>query len=157
VLQQIAELEPSLYFFNIGGSLALFKPFQLKLLRNGRWEYHSFTTQLLSVRVHGETVYSFHEKEVMTWHFGESSFRFTYMKENNAPFHIDLEGSIVGFGKKVRHINKGSKLTKCEVINGKWVFVGDDRGALHVYDWKFLSHVKTFHEHQAPVLAIRVS
>lgn len=42
------------------------------------------------------------------------------------------------------------------MIENEWVFVGDDRGALHVYDWKFLSHVKTFHEHEAPILAIKV-
>jgi hypothetical protein len=27
---------------------------------------------------------------------------------------------------------------------------------LHVYDWKFLSHVKTFGEHKAPILAIKI-
>ena len=45
---------------HIGGVLALFKPFQLRLFRNDRWEAHSFTTQLLSIRVAGHTVYSFH-------------------------------------------------------------------------------------------------
>lgn len=54
-------------------------------------------------------------------------------------------------------MNKGSKLTRCEAIDQQWVFVGDDKGALHVYDWKFLSHVKSFHEHEAPILAIKVS
>ena len=73
------------------------------------------------------------------------------------PYHIDFEGSIVGLGKRVKQVNKGAKLLKCEVIQNKWVFVGDDRGCLHVYDWKFLAHVKTFHQHQAPVLAIKVS
>lgn len=63
----------------------------------------------------------------------------------------------MGLGKKVKQINKGSKLTRCAVIDHKWVFVGDDRGALHVYDWKFLAHVKSFHEHEAPILAIKVS
>ena len=66
-MQQIAELEPSLYCLQIGGILALFKPFQLRLFRHGRWEAHSFTTQLLSIRVAGHTVYSFHEKETIAW------------------------------------------------------------------------------------------
>jgi hypothetical protein len=60
VMQQIAELEPSTYFLHVGGVMALFKPLQLKVLRNGKWEWHSFTTQLLSIRVWGQTVYSFH-------------------------------------------------------------------------------------------------
>lgn len=43
------------------------------------------------------------------------------------------------------------------MIDKKWIFVGDDQGALHVYDWKFLAHVKSFHEHAAPILTIKVS
>ena len=35
--------------------------------------------------------------------------------------------------------------------------MGDDKGSLHVYDWRYLSHVKTFHEHEAPILTIKVS
>jgi len=42
------------------------------------------------------------------------------------------------------------------VIANKWFFVGDDKGGLHVYDWKLLSHVKTFHEHEGPIMAIKV-
>jgi hypothetical protein len=137
--------------------MALFKPFELKIYRNERWEYHSFTTQLSSIRVVGNVVYSFHEKEILQWYFDEDSFGFNYVGENNAPYHIDSEGSLAGLGKKVRHINKTSKLTKCEVIENQWVFVGDDKGSLHVYDWKFLSHVKSFHEHEAPILTIKVS
>ncbi len=57
----------------------------------------------------------------------------------------------------MRHISKGSKLLRCEVIENKWIFVGDDKGGLHVYDWKFLSHVKSFHEHEGPILSIKVS
>lgn len=79
------------------------------------------------------------------------------MKENCAPYHIDVEGAVSGFGKKVRQITKGARLTRCEVIEKKWVFIGDDSGALHVYDWKYLSHVKTFHEHEAAILSIKVS
>ena len=60
VMQQIAELEPSQYILSIEGILALFKPFQLRLFKHGRWEAHSFTTQLLSIRVAGQIVYSFH-------------------------------------------------------------------------------------------------
>lgn len=62
VIQQIAELEPCLHLLHIGNSLAMFKPFQLKLFHNGRWEHLSFTTQLLDVRIENDTVYSFHEK-----------------------------------------------------------------------------------------------
>lgn len=36
------------------------------------------------------------------------------------------------------------------------MFVGDEKGRLHVYDWKFLSHVKTFAEHEAPILSIKI-
>lgn len=36
------------------------------------------------------------------------------------------------------------------------MFVGDNKGSLHIYDWKLLSHVKTFSEHQGPVLAIKI-
>ena len=50
----------------------------------------------------------------------------------------------MGLGKKVKTVSKNTKLTTCEVIPNKWVLVGDDKGQLHVYDWKFLSHVKTF-------------
>lgn len=63
----------------------------------------------------------------------------------------------MGYGRKIKQINKGSKLIRCEVIENNWVFVGDDKGYLHVYEWKFLSHVKSFHEHQAPILAITAS
>ena len=42
------------------------------------------------------------------------------------------------------------------MIPGKWVIIGDNKGSLHVYDWKLLSHVKTFSEHQGPVLAIKI-
>lgn len=35
--------------------------------------------------------------------------------------------------------------------------MGDDKGGLHVYDWKFLSHVKSFHEHEGPILSIKIS
>jgi WD40 repeat protein len=69
---------------------------------------------------------------------------------------LDSEGTVVGFGKKVKVVNKQATLTTCEVIPGKWVFVGDNKGSLHIYDWKLLSHVKTFSEHQGPVLAIKV-
>ena len=80
-----------------------------------------------------------------------------YLQENNSPYHLDSEGSISGFGKKVRQISRGVKFTKCEVIENKWVFVGDDKGGLHVYDWKYLSHIKTFHEHEASILTLRIS
>lgn len=53
-------------------------------------------------------------------------------------------------------VNKQATLTVCEVIAGKWVLAGDNKGNLHVYDWRFLSHVKTFSEHQGPILAIKV-
>lgn len=36
------------------------------------------------------------------------------------------------------------------------MFVGDNKGALHVYDWRLLAHVKTFSEHQGPILAIKI-
>ena len=83
--------------------------------------------------------------------------QFKYLQDNSAPYHIDFEGSISGFGKKVRQVTKGTRLTKCEVIENKWVFLGDDKGNLHVYDWRYLSHVKTFHEHEAPILTIKIS
>jgi len=75
----------------------------------------------------------------------------------STPYHIDAEGSLTGLGKKVKQVNKGANFTRCEVIEKKWVFVGDDKGSLHVYDWKFLSHLKTFHEHEAAILTIKVS
>lgn len=59
-MQQIAELEPALYLVSLGGILGLFKPYQLKILKHGKWEYHSFTTQLLSIRISGQTIYTFH-------------------------------------------------------------------------------------------------
>jgi WD40 repeat protein len=101
-------------------------------------------------------VYTFHEKETMLWHFSEDNFHYKYLNESSSPYHLDAEGTIVGFGKKVRIVNKAAKLTVCEVISNQWVFVGDDKGSLHVYDWKFLSHVKTFSEHQGPILAIKI-
>ena len=61
--------------------MALFKPFELKIYRNERWEYHSFTTQLSSIRVVGNVVYSFHEKEILQWYFDEDSFGFNYVGE----------------------------------------------------------------------------
>lgn len=69
---------------------------------------------------------------------------------------MDAEGTIVGYGKKVKVTNKQATLTICEVMAGRWVFVGDNRGSFHIYDWKLLSHVKTFSEHQGPVLAIKI-
>ena len=136
--------------------MALFKPFQLKLFRNDRWESHSFTTQLLAVRQAGQTVLTFHEKECMAWHLSQDDFSYKYLSEATAPYHLDSDATIVGFGKKVRVVNKNAKLTVCEVIANSWVFVGDDKGCLHVYDWKFLSHVKTFSEHQGPILAVKI-
>lgn len=96
--------------------MALFKPYQLKIHTNGKWEYHSFTTQLLSIRVAGSTVYTFHEKEVIAWHFDQDNFAFQYLTEAKTPYHLDAEGAIVGQGKKVKHISKGTKLIRCEVI-----------------------------------------
>ena len=64
---------------------------------------------------------------------------------------------MTGLGKKVKQVNKGANFTRCEVIEKKWVLVGDDKGSLHVYDWKFLSHLKTFHEHEAAILKIKVA
>jgi len=64
---------------------------------------------------------------------------------------------LVGFGKKVKQLNKGANFTRCDIIEKKWVFVGDDQGSLHVYDWKFLSHLKTFHQHEAAILSIKVA
>jgi hypothetical protein len=58
-------------------------------------------------------------------------------------------------GKRVLTNSKG-KYTACEVIQNKWIFVGDDKGGLHVYDWKYMSHVKSFHEHVAAILSIKV-
>ena len=64
---------------------------------------------------------------------------------------------MTGLGKKVKQVNKGANFKRCEVIEKKWVLVGDDKGSLHVYDWKFLSHLKTFHEHEAAILTIKVA
>jgi len=51
---------------------------------------------------------------------------------------------------------KGVKLTTCSAIPNKWFIAGDEKGGLHIYDWKLLSHVKSFHEHQGPILSIKV-
>jgi hypothetical protein len=58
-------MEACSYFIGIDDVLALFKPFEAKIWRNERWEHHSFTTQLLNVRVIGNIVWSFHEKETI--------------------------------------------------------------------------------------------
>lgn len=36
------------------------------------------------------------------------------------------------------------------------MFVGDETGALHIYDWKYLAHLKTVKKHEAPILSIKV-
>ena len=149
-------MESSIKILQIDGVLGLFKPFYLKVFRNSKWEYHSFTTQLLAVRANGQTVYTFHENETMEWHFAEDDFHYKYLSESSSPYHLDSQGTIVGLGKKVRIVNKKAKLTVCEVIEKKWIFAGDDQGSLHIYDWTFASHVKTFTDHQGPILAISV-
>lgn len=156
-MQQIAELQPSLYFLSIDGILALFKPYQLKVFRNSKWEHHSFTTQLLSIRIVNNTVYSFHQKETIAWNFQEEYFTYKHVGQLSTPYHIDADGCLTGLGKKVKQVSKGSRFTRCEIIEKKWVFVGDDKGSLHVYDWKFLSHLKTFHQHKAAILVIKVA
>jgi WD40 repeat protein len=86
----------------------------------------------------------------------EDDFQYKFLSESNSPYHLDADGTIAGLGKKVRVVNKQATLTVCEAIAGKWVLVGDDKGSLHVYDWKLLSHVKTFSEHEGPILAIKI-
>lgn len=156
VLQQVAELEPCEYLLEVGGVLAMFKPFQLKLLRDGRWEAHSFTTQLLSIRVEGTTVYSFHERETVSWHFRPDDFTYRFLPDTLAPYRLDAAGCIVGLGKRVQNPIKSAKLTTCAAIPNKWFFAGDEKGGVHVFDWKMLSHVKSFHQHCAPILALKV-
>ena len=90
----------------------------------------------------------------MLWSFQEGDFFYKYLNEASTPYHIDCEGCLSGFGKKIK-LSK-NKLTVCEVLEGKWVFVGDESGYLHVCDWKFGSHVKTFLQHAAPILTIKV-
>lgn len=34
--------------------------------------------------------------------------------------------------------------------------MADDAGALHVYDYKNLGHLKTFKKHLGPILAIKI-
>ena len=34
--------------------------------------------------------------------------------------------------------------------------VGDDSGAIHIYDYKTLGHLKTFKKHLGPILAIKI-
>jgi hypothetical protein len=34
--------------------------------------------------------------------------------------------------------------------------VGDDSGAIHIYDYKTLGHLKTFKKHLGPILAVKI-
>jgi hypothetical protein len=59
-------------------------------------------------------------------------------------------------GKRIQNIINGVRLTTCSAIANKWFIAGDERGGLHIYDWKLLSHTKSFHEHEGPILSIKV-
>ena len=155
VTQQLAEMEPCMHMLNVEGALLMFQQFQLKACVDGHWQYHPFTTQLLSLRRQGNSIFTFHQRENMVWRIEDGRLDYQYLNPSHTPHHLDEDHALNGYGKKVKSIGR-HRLTVCEVIEGEWIFVGDESGRLHVLEAKFCTPVKTFHEHAAAILAIKV-
>jgi hypothetical protein len=70
-----------------------------------------------------------------------------------------VDGTLEGFGKKIKPNNfKDNKFTVLQQSEcGKYLFIGSDKGQLNIYETKYLTHIKTFHRHEATILSIIVS
>ena len=91
----------------------------------------------------------------MQWLLEDGELRYQYLPPARTPYHLNAEHALTGYGKTIAKIGR-HHLTVCEVIEGQWVIVGDESGRIHVLDWKFCTPVKSFHEHMAPILTIKV-
>lgn len=80
------------------------------------------------------------------------------MKPTETPYHVATDGTLEGYGKKLKPNNfKDHQFTIARDNRKGFLFIGSTSGHLHIYETKFLTHVNTFHVHQGAILALHVS
>lgn len=122
---------------------------------------HPFTTQLLPNSTKYDTnnnkLYTFHVSENRQWTISQDDgVSIKYLAKHDTPYHVGVDGALEGYGKKLKPSN--SKENKFTVLQqsecGKYLFIGTNKGELHIYETKYLTHIKTFHRHQGAILSI---
>lgn len=78
-----------------------------------------------------------------------------FVPRAKVPFHVTKENIVEGFGKKVSASGKAG-YTVADFKVDDYLVVGDTDGAVHVYDYRTLGHLKTFKRHLGPILAIKI-
>lgn len=92
----------------------MIKSFELKINRNGIWSTNSFTTQMTSMRFDEKNgrLYTFHEKQSIQWEITmQDGVMVKYMQKLETPYHIQKDGLLEGYGKKIKAPSKGVNFT----------------------------------------------
>lgn len=79
-----------------------------------------------------------------------------YLNKTKTPYHVNKNGEIEGYGKKINKSGKNNLFTVIDYQQNDFIVTGDDTGTLNIYDYHNLGHLKTFKKHLGPILTIKI-